>query len=324
MTSPEHRAGGLRPAGARAAQRDLGDRLRLDGDRVEGAVDRRERMLAVEEDRVDADAQPAADALGRADELQPQAEVARVLHVVGGDRLDALVGHLVQMHGRVEGQAREDRHLGRGVLAVDVLGRIGLGVAELLGLGQRVVVGGAGLGHAREDEVRRPVDDPVQAVDVRRGERLLEHADDRHHARHRGLEAQLHAVLARRGPQLLAVLGQQLLVGGDNVLAGRHRAQDVVARRIEAAHDLDHEVRQAEDLVEVAPRAREHARERRPQPGDGLDLPRPRLQQLGEGRADGAVAEQADAEGVVRHARHPAPAGRRRSRGARPRARRRP
>ena len=212
------------------------------GHRVEGAADAGQRMAAVEEGRVHADAEPAVDALGGADELEPQPEVARVLHVVGGDVLDALVEHLVEVHGRVEGQPREDRHLGRRVLAVDVLGGVGLGVAQRLGLGQRVVVGGAGLRHAREDEVRRPVDDPVQAVDVGAGQRLLQHADDGHHAGHRGLEAQLHAVLARRGPQLLAVLGEQLLVGGDDVLAGRHRAQDVVARRVQAAHELDDEV----------------------------------------------------------------------------------
>ena len=101
---------------------------------------------------------------------------------------------------------------------------------------------------------------------MRRGQRLLQHADDRHDARHRGLEAQLDAVLARRRPQLLAVLGEQLLVGGDDVLAGRHGAQDVVARRIEAAHDLDDEVRRGEDVVE---RRRASASAPRSAPGAG-------------------------------------------------------
>ena len=114
--------------------------------------------------------------------------------------LDALVADVVEVHRRVERQPREDRHLRRGVLAVDVLGRVGLGVAEPLGLGERVLVGRAGLGHLAEDEVRRPVDDPVDAVDVRGGERLLQHADDRHDAGDGGLEAQLHAVLARARP----------------------------------------------------------------------------------------------------------------------------
>ena len=109
---------------------------------------------------------------------------------------------------------------------------------------------------------------------MRRGQRLLQHPDDGHDAGDRGLEAQLDPVRARRGPQLLAVLGEQLLVGGDDVLAGRHRAQHVVARGIEAAHDLDDEVRRGEDVVERAARARQHTAQRRTQARDGLDLVR--------------------------------------------------
>ena len=64
---------------------------------LNGPLTRRERVLAVEEGRVHAHAQAAVDALGGADELQPEPEVARVLHVVGGDVLDALVGDLVEV-----------------------------------------------------------------------------------------------------------------------------------------------------------------------------------------------------------------------------------
>ena len=156
-----------------------------------------ERVVAVEERGVHPHADAAVDALGGADELEAEAELPRVLHVLARDVLDPLVAHVVEVHGRVERQAREDRHLGRRVLAVDVLGRVGLRVPEPLGLGERVVVGGAGVGHAREDEVRRAVDDPVEAVDVGGGERLLQHADDRDDPGDRRLEAQLHAVLAR-------------------------------------------------------------------------------------------------------------------------------
>ena len=85
-----------------------------------------------------ADRQAAADPLGGADQLQPEAELARVLEVVGLDLLDPLVADLVEVHRRVEREPREDRHLRRRVAAVDVLGGIGLGVAEPLGLGQRV------------------------------------------------------------------------------------------------------------------------------------------------------------------------------------------
>ena len=96
--------------------------------------------------------------------------------------------------GRPEREPREDRHLGGGVAAVDVVGRVGLGVAEPLGLGQRLLEG----------------DPPVRAISLRmklvvpltipwtRSMRApasdsCEHPDHRHDARDRALEAQLHA-----------------------------------------------------------------------------------------------------------------------------------
>ena len=206
-----------------------------------------------------AHADAAVDALGRADQLQPQAELVGVGHVVRGDVLDALVDDLVEVHRGRERQPGEDRHLGGGVAARHVVGRVGLRVAELLRLPQRLLVGDPGARHLGQDVVRRAVDDPVDALHVRGGQRLLQHADHRHHAGHRALEAQLHLVLARDRPQLLAVLGEQLLVGRHDVLAGAHRAQHVLARRLDAADQLDDQVGALEDLVEVAARARQHA-----------------------------------------------------------------
>jgi hypothetical protein len=142
----------------------------------------------------------------------------------------------------------------------------------------------------------------VDAVDVRAGERLLQHADDRHDAGDRGLEAQLHAVLARDAPQLLAVVGEQLLVGGHDVAPGAHRAQHVVARGLEAADQLDDEVAAVEDLLEVPARARQHARDLRAQAGDRGDVVRALAEQRLERAADRAVAQQADAEALRAHA----------------------
>jgi hypothetical protein len=133
------------------------------------------------------------------------------------------------------------------------------------------------------------------------GERLLEDADDRHDARDRGLEAQLHPVLARGRPQLLAVLAEQLLVRGHDVAAGPHRAQDVVARRLEAADELDDEVTAREDRVEVAAAARQDAADLRPQARDRRHVVGALGEQRLEGGADGPVTEQADAERLRRH-----------------------
>ena len=205
---------------------------------------------------------------------------------------------------------------------------IGLRVAERLRLAERLVVGLPLGRHRAEDVVRRPVDDPVHALDARAGQRLLEHADDRHHARHRALEAQLHAVLARRRPQLLAVDREQLLVGRHHVLAGLHRPQHVLARRLEPAHQLDDQVRALEDLLERAARARQHARQLRARAGDRLDRVGALGQQRLERRTDRPVAEQADPKcrgqpGPPASRAAPPPAPRRPRRGSRAAAARR-
>ena len=273
-------------------------------------------MLAVEERRVHAHADAAVDALGGADQLQPEPELVRVGHVVGRDVLDPLVDDLVEVDRGRERQPGEDRHLGGGVAARHVVGRVGLRVAQLLGLHQRLLVGDAGARHLGEDVVRRAVDDPVDALDVRGRKRLLQHADHRHDAGHRALEAQLDLVLARARPQLLPVLGEQLLVGRDDVLARAHRPQHVVARRLDAADQLHDQVRALEDRLEVAAGARQHAAELGAQARGRGDRAGALLQQPLERRADGPVTQQSDAEGLRRRG-HAAP---RRSPGAPPRA----
>ena len=74
------------------------------------------------------------------EQLDGVAELARERHVVVVQRVDALERHVVDVQVAVERERREDRELGRGVGAADVLGRVGLGVAELLRLGERVGV----------------------------------------------------------------------------------------------------------------------------------------------------------------------------------------
>ena len=135
---------------------------------------------------------------------------------------------------------------------------------------------------------------------------LGHHPDRRHDPRHRTLEAQLDPALARGVEHLLTVLGEQLLVGRDHVPACSQGPQHVLARRLDAAHQLDHQVAALEDVLVVAAAAREHAGDLGSQAHLGLDRVRALLDQLGEGSADGAVTEQADAKyprghGWLRH-----------------------
>ena len=198
---------------AGALERDLADRVALQHDGIEGALDRGERVMAVDESRADPHVDAVADEARAADQLHVHVERPGGRDVVESDVLDALHGDPLERDARAEGDRGEDRRLRRGVEPGDVLGRVGLGEAEPLRLGEGVPVRAALL-HRREDEVRRPVDDAEHPVHVRDDERLAQHLDHGDRGTDGRLEAELHA--ARRGclEQLGAAAGDELLVGG--------------------------------------------------------------------------------------------------------------
>src|SRR5207302_7631171 len=93
-----------------------------------------------------------------------QTELAGIFQIVTAQVLDALVAYLVEVHGRAECEPRQDRHLGGGVAARDVVAGIRLGEAPALGVRQRLGVARTAR-HLRENEVGRPVDDSTDALD---------------------------------------------------------------------------------------------------------------------------------------------------------------
>jgi len=126
-----------------------------------------------------------------------------------------------------------------------------------------------------------------------------------------GLEPQLHAVSLGCAEQLVAVLGQQLLVGGHHRLAGSEQGQHVLTGRLDAAHHLSHHgdggivaepcevgcqyaFRRVGVAGGIAYQRRGHLDRLA---GDALDRLGAVPQQPVDGGADGAVSEQSDPDG---------------------------
>ena len=298
---------GLDAAGTRSLERDLADRIALEHHGVERAVDRGERMRALDECRlhphVDLSVQEARDP----DEPHDHAEIGGRCNVRRLDLGDAAHVDVLERDARAERDGREDRHLRRGVGAVHVVGRIRFRVAELLRFRERLGVRAALL-HAREDEVRRAVDDPEHAMHVRDDERLAEHLDHRDRRAHRRLEAELHSGRRRDREQVGPLARDELLVRGHYRLAGPEQLADVSACRIKPAHHLrddanrgvvahGREVRR-EDAVGGRKRALlvrvadEGADDPQPVAGGALDLIGALDEQAVDRSADRAVAEE--------------------------------
>ena len=154
---------------------------------------------------------------------------------------------------RAEGQVGEDGQFLGGVAAVDVHGRVGLGVAELLGLGHGGLVVGPRLLHLREDEVAGAVENGVDRLDLVGGQRLTDGGDDGDAAGHGRLEGDRAAQLPGPGEEFRAVLGQQGLVRRDHVLAALQQLQHDRPGRLQAADHLHHggNLRVVQDLRQV-------------------------------------------------------------------------
>ena len=133
----------------------------------------------------------------------------------------------------------QDADLASGVDAVDVGSGVLLGVAAGLRVLERGVVALAELQHLREDEVRRAVENAADLEDLVRAEALAQRVQHRDAAADGGLKQEAHAVGLGQRQQLRAVLGDELFVGGDDVLADLQRAADEIQRRAAAADGLN-------------------------------------------------------------------------------------
>ena len=140
----EHGAGRGHPARSPAVEHEIADGAALDEHGVEAPVDRGERVVLGDHRRVDPDRHLGAlvrlDGLGDRDGFDDEAEVTGVRDIGGRDRPDALVVDVAGHHRGAEREGGHDGHLGARVVPLDVGGGIALGVAQALGLGQRLLI----------------------------------------------------------------------------------------------------------------------------------------------------------------------------------------
>ena len=151
----------------------------------------------------------------------------------------------------MEGERGQDRGLGGGVEALDVGGRVGLGVAERLRLLDGLGETGAGRVHLVEHVVGGAVDDAEHPADVVAGQRLAQRAQQRDGAGDGGLVVEVDAVLGGRGVEGRAVLGEQRLVGGDDEAPCSMARRIRRAGRLDAADHLDDDVGPGDQLLGV-------------------------------------------------------------------------
>ena len=255
--------------------------------------------------------------LGHREQLDDMAHPGGGCDVALADRADALLVDISCNDLRAECRHREDGRLGTGIESLHVGGRIGFGVAQPLRLAKHIGIVGAVLGHPGEDVVGRAVHDAHHPRDALADERVAQHPDERDPAGYGRFEGQVDAMGGRQCKELLADVGDQLLVGGHDGLAGLEGGGDQMPGRLDAAHRLDDHVHVVGDHQRLAVACQDTVGKRYQSLGaeiaDGDTADREveggafrevggiALQQRDEGRPDVAAAQDADAHGT-RHA----------------------
>jgi len=136
----------------------------------------------------------------------------------------------------------QDRQLVGRVAPIDVERWVRLGVPEPLGFRERVRVAHTSVGHGRQDEVAGPIQDALDGGDLVGSQALGERANDWDAAGHAGLEPDRPLVLPGRFEHLGPVLGEQGLIRGHDVLAGRQCIQHHLLRDPGPADQFYHDV----------------------------------------------------------------------------------
>ena len=235
--------GGRSAAGATAVEHEVVGGLGLDEHGVEGAVHGGQRVVLVNQGRVDAGGDAGLAVLDHGEQLDDLVLGGGCGDVVGGDLGDAFDGHIVDGHGGVEAEGGHDGGLVGSIVAFDVAGRVGFGVALGLGVLEHVVKLETLGGHLVENVVGGAVDDAEHAGHLVADQGLAQRAQERNRATHSGLEVDVDALGLGGGVDLRAVLGQQRLVGGDHGSTGFDGGKHELAGHGGAADELDDDVR---------------------------------------------------------------------------------
>jgi hypothetical protein len=136
----------------------------------------------------------------------------------------------------------ENRQLRGGIGALHVFRRIRFRVPGNLRLGERQRERHTRRFHAAQHVCARTVEHTGHVHEPVTRKPFLERAKHRDAAGDGGLEAQLQPARAGELHQFRTVVCDQLLVRGDDGLAGNQRRANPVAGRLPAADDLDHDV----------------------------------------------------------------------------------
>src|ERR1700722_2768712 len=159
-----HHGGSRRhTAGARTHQRDRRKAFGIDRHRIGHTHDLGDGGILRHHGRMHALLNPLPGLHRDAEQFYAIAQLIGRIEIGQRDRRDALDVDRIRIEFCAEGQTRQDRKLLRGVVAFDVKGRIGFGIAEPLRVAQAIVEREPVLLHAAKNVIAGAVEDAIDA-----------------------------------------------------------------------------------------------------------------------------------------------------------------
>ena len=181
------------------------------------------------------------------------AEFFGIFDVAAVEPADAFEIAGLEIDRRTERQRAHDGDFMPRVVAFDIEGRVGFGIAQSLRFFQYVGKRAAFFAHFAQDEIAGAVDDAGDAADAVGRQAFAQGFDDRDAARHRRFKLHHHIFFFRQRENFAAIFGQQFFIGGNDVFAVAYGFQHQLFGRFRAAEHFGYDVhfRVAHDFERV-------------------------------------------------------------------------
>ena len=175
------------------------------------------------------------------------------LYIGSGDAADTGCGNASFVHRHAEGYIGRQDDLVPGIGAFHIGGRVGLSIAQRLGLLQHIAIVKTLAGHVIQNIVAGAVHDAPQLGEALNTAGTLQLRQPADAAADGSRAAERNAHILRQGQQLVIAAADQRLVGGDHIFAGFHGSLYHLKSRMHTADGFHHgvDLRVVDDLCVV-------------------------------------------------------------------------
>ena len=205
-----------------AVEHGLADGIAFDQNGVHHTFNIRDQALGGNQCGMHAQFNTVGLALGNAQQLDTIAEVFRVLNILACEFGNTFGVGGRKLHRNTKADSGHDGELVSSINAFDIKRGISFSVTQRLRFFQHIIKACAFFTHLGQNKVRGAIDNARNPLNAIGCQPLAQRFDNGHTTRHSRFKRDHHAIFLRGGEYLVAVLCQQRLVRGNDMLSIRN------------------------------------------------------------------------------------------------------